>query len=82
MCAVEADDLLLVPLDDLCRPDLGSLRVLAGVTPGAALPEEVPALVERHPQRLQPLPIRIAGVAGCFALPGLVFLVDIRSIAS
>jgi hypothetical protein len=38
--------LLLVPLDDLGPPELGLVRVEAGVAEGAALAEQVPTLVE------------------------------------
>src|SRR5207237_1905851 len=50
---------LLVALDDLGRSELGSLGVLAGVAARAPLPQEIPALVERYPQLLQPQPVGV-----------------------
>ncbi|KWX24594.1 hypothetical protein AFM11_07895 [Mycolicibacterium wolinskyi] len=44
---------VLVALDFIGRADLGLPRVLAGLPQGPALPQQVPALVQRHLQRLQ-----------------------------
>ena len=38
--------LLLVPLDDRCRSDLRTIRILARVTACIALPQQIPALVQ------------------------------------
>jgi hypothetical protein len=64
--------LLLVALDDLGRPELGAFRAPAGVTASAALPKEIPALVERHTQRFEALSIGVVRLARCLALPELV----------
>ena len=53
--------LLLVALDLGDRAHGGVIRVLAELAPGPALPEQVPALVERFLGGLQPLPFRAAG---------------------
>src|SRR6266702_739978 len=47
--------LLPVALHDGGVADLGLVGVLAGVTAGATLPEQVPALVELHIDGAQPL---------------------------
>jgi hypothetical protein len=73
---LDANRLLLVALDDPGWSDLGALGVLAGVAAGAALPKEIPALVQRHTQRLQPLSIGVACLASSLALPELVLLGD------
>ena len=68
--------LLLVTLDDLGRPELGALGALAGLSARAPLPQEIPALVERHAQRLQPLPVGVRRLPCRFSLPELVLLGD------
>ena len=68
--------LLLVALDDLGRPELGALGALAGLSARAPLPQEIPALVERHAQRLQPLPVGVRRFPCRFSLPELVLLGD------
>jgi len=67
---------LLVALDDLGRSELGSLGVLAGVAARAPLPQEIPALVERYAQLLQPQPVGVGCLTRRFSLPELMFLVD------
>lgn len=49
--------LLLVVLHRPLGPDLGVVGVQAGVAPGPALAEQVPALVELHPEVLEPGPV-------------------------
>src|SRR5436305_5843356 len=49
--------LLLVALDNLGRPDVGRIRVQVRVAQRAALVQQVPALVERHLQLLQAMPV-------------------------
>ncbi|ABK71575.1 hypothetical protein MSMEG_5665 [Mycolicibacterium smegmatis MC2 155] len=46
---------VLVVLDLAGRTDLGLAGVLSGLAQGAALPQQVPALVERDFEVLQPL---------------------------
>src|SRR5207249_4115469 len=45
--------LLLVLLDDRRRPDRGAVRVLAELAERHALPQQVPALIELDPNRLE-----------------------------
>src|SRR6266576_5142803 len=71
-----AHTLLLVTLDDLGRPELRALGALAGLSARAPLPQEIPALVERHAQRLQPLPVGVGRLPCRFSLPELVLLGD------
>src|SRR5918996_5681133 len=54
--AVEAV-LLLVALDHLGRSGAGRVRVASGFAQGAALAQQVPALVERDPQRTKAPPV-------------------------
>src|SRR4051812_40361693 len=68
--------LLLVALHDLGRPRLRRVRILAGVATRAPLPEQVPALVERHADLLEAPPLALADGAGRLALPELVLLGD------
>ena len=55
--------LLLVALDGLGAPELGPLGIAAGIAEGAALAEQVPALVEGDLQLLQPLPVAVGRLA-------------------
>src|SRR5205085_697700 len=68
--------LLLVALDNLGRPDVGRIRVQVRVAQRAALAQQVPALVERHLQLLQAMPVGRVRVPGRLALPELVLLRD------
>src|SRR5712691_4028484 len=68
--------LLLVALDHLGPSDIGPFRFAIGVAQCASLPQQVPALVERDLQLLQPLAVAFAGIAGRLSRPELVFLGD------
>jgi hypothetical protein len=48
---------LFVILDDLRRPHLRFVRVQPDVAQGAALAQQIPALIELDPDLRQPLPI-------------------------
>lgn len=68
--------LLLVALDLADRPWLREVRVSACRKPGPALPQQVPALVQRDLQPCQPIVFLLLGqVALCPPLAQLVFLV-------
>jgi hypothetical protein len=68
--------LLLIALHNVGWSQLGAAGTLAGVAARAPLPQEIPALVERHAQLLQPLPIGVRGVAGTLSLPEPVLFLD------
>jgi hypothetical protein len=56
--------LLLVALDDPCSPELGLLGVETGVAERAALAQQVPALVSRDLDLLEPLAVGVGRLAG------------------
>jgi hypothetical protein len=68
--------LLLVPFDDLGGSQLRAVGAPAGIPAGAPLPQQIPALVERHAQGLQPLAIGIRRLPCRLSLPELMLLVD------
>src|SRR4051794_19922564 len=67
---------LLVVLDGLRRPDAGRVVVVARLAQGAPLPEQVPALVERDLECLQPLTVGVARGSVRLAPPEVVLLLD------
>src|SRR5262245_2752994 len=46
--------LLLVVLDDIGRPDLRLIGIAAELAQRPSLPQQIPALIELHAQRLEP----------------------------
>jgi hypothetical protein len=73
---VRWDRLLLVALDDLRLAWAGGLRVGPCLAKRSALTQEVPALVERHLDRLEATAILVRGDASSLALPELVLFCD------
>src|SRR5262245_24871299 len=63
-----------VAFDRLLVAQLRALGILAELAPRAALAQQVPALVERHLDALQPLAVRIGRLASCLALEERVLL--------
>src|SRR5581483_2734678 len=68
--------LLLVSLDDLRRPGAGGARVETRLAQRAALAQQVPALVERDLQGLQPSPFVVGRGPARLSLPELMLLGD------
>src|SRR5439155_9555108 len=68
--------LLPVVLDDVSAPPLRLVRVEAGLAPGAPLPQEVPAAIERDRDLLEPRVVAGLQVAMALALVQLLFLCD------
>jgi hypothetical protein len=68
--------LLLVGLDDGGVSRCRSVVVEPGLTQRAPLPQEVPALVERHLELLEASTIGVVGRPGSLARPELVLLLD------
>jgi hypothetical protein len=68
--------LLLVALHHLRPSDVRRIRVTTNVAKGAALSQEIPALVERDLQLAKALPIPLVRIAGRLPLPQLVLLSD------
>jgi hypothetical protein len=56
-------------LDDVGLSHARSLWVATCLAQRAPLPEQIPALVERHLQRLEPLPIRVGRLTGRLTIP-------------
>jgi hypothetical protein len=72
---VPALDLLQVTLDRALRADVGGVGVLAGVAAGAALAEEVPALVELDLDLVEAgLLVVVEAFAGGLAFEGVLLL--------
>jgi len=65
-----------VALDHLGSSDAGRSRVATGFAQGAALAQQVPALVERDFQLFEAPPVGVAPLAGRLTLPELVLLGD------
>src|SRR5207247_1239408 len=74
--AIKAGFLSLVALDDLGIADARSIWVLAGLAEGAPLTQEVPRLVERDLDRLEPVVLVRVQASLAHALVELLFLGD------
>ncbi len=66
--------LLLVALYHFGPSDVSGAGIATGFTQRASLPQEIPALVKRHLQRLQALSVGFGRVPGRLPLPQLVLL--------
>src|SRR5436309_5798228 len=65
-------ELLLVALDDVLSAHVCRVRIATRLTKRTALAEQVPALVERDLDRLEPATVLIRRGAGGLALPQVV----------
>jgi hypothetical protein len=68
--------LLLVTFDDVLSAHVGRLGIAAGLAKRTALAEEVPALIERDLERLEPPTVVVGRRPGRLALPEVVLLLD------
>ncbi len=66
--------LLLVALDDVRRAQIGVVGVTSRIPKRAALAEQVPGLIERDFERIEPLTVFVGRGACGLALPELMLL--------